>query len=313
MPARMDLFAAIENNEKLSDITKRNYADRIRAITNRAGGNKSILDIILAPDVYIPLLHKWYPLATSFKINATAVLALFRYNPKFKDKHKEIHEKWAKAFTEADQKVNNRYEENRPTERQAEGYVPYEKIVEVRDSLPEGHIHRLLLDMYTHIRPMRCEYSRVALYRGKVPTDPEPNYILITGKKGRMVLNHFKTRKHHDTYDIDLPVAIMTDLFKSLEELPRDWLFVNTKNEPYTNTLFTQWTIRTFKNLFKKPLTVSLIRHSYINTIDFNTLSIKEKKDIAASMGHTVETQDRYRLIFDDKNAQCDCTCTAKK
>lgn len=311
-PKAVDLFAAIENNENLSAITKRNYADRIRAMVSRAGDNKTIMDIVMNPDTYIPLLHSWYPLATSFKMNATAVLALFRYNPKFKDKHKAIHEKWGKAFHEADQKVNMRYEENKPTERQAEGYVPYEKIIEVRDKLPEGHIHRLLLDMYTHIRPMRCEYSRVAIYRTRTPATPEPNYILIQGRRGKMILRHFKTRKHHDEYNIDLPAPIMNDLLKSLEDNPREWLFANTRGEPYTTTLYTQWTIRTFKTLFGKPLTVSLIRHSYINTIDFNTLSIREKKDIATSMGHTMETQDRYRLIFDDKNAECDCTCKAK-
>lgn len=310
--AVIDLFSAIESNDKLSPMTKRNYSDRIKALTSKAGDNKTIMDIIMHPDTYIPRIHQWYPLPTSFKMNMTAVLALFRYNPKFKEKNKAVHEKWVKAFHEADEKVNMRYEENKPTERQAEGYVPYETIIEVRDKLPEGHIHRLLLDMYTHLKPMRCEYSRVALYRSKVPTSPEPNYILIQGKKGKMVLRHFKTRKHHDEYNINLPSPLMTDLLKSLEESPRDWLFANTKGEPYTTTLYTQWTIRTFKSLFGKPLTVSLIRHSYINTIDFNTLSIREKKDIATAMGHTMETQDRYRLIFTDKNAECDCTCTPK-
>ena len=70
--------------------------------------------------------------------------------------------------------------------------------------------------------------------------------------------------------------------------------------------------MRVFSSIFKRPMTVALIRHAYINTIDFNTLSIKDKKEIATSMGHTIETQDSYRLLFDDKKAECDCVCTAK-
>jgi len=52
------------------------------------------------------------------------------------------------------------------------------------------------------------------------------------------------------------------------------------------------------KKLFNKPLTISLIRHSYINSLDFNKLSVIEKENIAKDMAHTVNTQDRYRLIF---------------
>jgi hypothetical protein len=95
----------------------------------------------------------------------------------------------------------------------------------------------------------------------------------------------------------------MTDLLKSLESHDRKWLFVNTRGEPYTHLRYTEWTICVFKRLFGRPLTVALIRHSFINEIDFNNISIKEKKEIAESMGHTMETQDRYRLLFDKKDA----------
>lgn len=305
-----DLLHAIDNNKDLSPVTKRNYHDRINAILKKSG-LIDIHDIIMKPDTYIPLFKKWYPLATSHKIHFTAILSLFRYNPDFKEQHPRIHEKWIKAFKEADDKVNERYETNEPTKRQIEGYVPYMEIIKVRDSLPKGHIHKLLLDMYTYVRPMRCEYARIALYTSKkVPEKVEPNYIHVHGQQARMILTHFKTRKHHEGYDIELQSELVTDLKHSLEEHPREWLFIDTKGRPYTPTLYTQWTSRVFKLLFKRPLTVSLIRHSYINTIDFNTLSIKDKKSIALSMGHTVETQDRYRLLFTDKNQECDCKCS---
>lgn len=307
----IDLFKAIDNNSDLSPVTKRNYHDRINAILKKAECT-DIMEVILKPDKYIPLMKKWYPLATSHKIHYTAVLSLFRYNPDFKNEHIKDHEKWVKAFRAADEEVNERYETNEPTKRQVEGYVPYEEIVKVRDSLPEGDIRRLLLDMYTHLRPMRCEYARIAIYTKKAPEKPEANHIILNGKKARLILTHFKTRKHHDAYDLELPQPLVKDLLKSLDETPREWLFVGTKGEPYTPTLYTQWTSRVFKSLFNKPLTVSLIRHAYINTIDFNTLSIKEKKEIATSMGHTVETQDRYRLIFTDKEQECNCECATK-
>jgi hypothetical protein len=302
------LFKPIQENAELSDVSKRNYRNLLNALQNKAD-DVAVDVIILDPKKYVPMLKKWYPKPASLKSSFVALLALFRYNPSFKEKHAKVYDAWKKAFEDAKAAVEQRYEENAPSERQEEGYVPYEEIVRVRDSLPVGSVDRLLLDMYTHLKPMRCEYARIALYRGKVGA--EPNYILLRGKQhGTLVIQQYKTKNTHGKQEFDLPPEIMTDLHKSLEEYPREWLFVNTKHEPYSRNLYVQWTMRVFQKLFGKPLSVALIRHSYINTLDFNTLTIKDKKAIATSMGHEISTQDRYRLIFTDKEAKCDCECT---
>lgn len=291
-----ELLQPIQESTDLSPVTKRNYVDRVKGLTDRA--DKPIEHIITHPDTYIAKIKSWFPKPTSFRVYFSIVLGLFKYNPEFKAKHTAHHKKWHDAFKGAEDVVNERYESNEPTARQRQGYVPYAEIVKKRDGLPRGHMYRLLLGMYTHIKPMRCEYARVALYKGRLPEreKQEPNYINLS--TGRLIIRHFKTRKHHDPYDIELPDALMTDLRKSLEEAPRDWLFVNAKGEPYTQSVYTHWTGRVFMEVFGKPLTVALIRHSFVNDIDFNAVSIQEKKEIAREMGHTVETQDRYRLLF---------------
>jgi hypothetical protein len=273
------------------------------------------------PTTYIPLIRKWYEKDTTYKVNLSFIMGIFKYNKQLQIDHASAFEKWGAAFKSADGAVNDRYESNAPTERQVQGYVPYDKIIKARDELPPGSINRLLLGMYTHLRPMRCEYARVAIYKTKPPASSnkdtkdkdskdkdskkeiEDNYILLN--RGRLIIRHFKTRKHHEGYDIAIPKPLMEDLKASLVETPREWLFVNANGNPYSPALFSQWTMRVFKSVFKKPLTVALIRHSYINTLDFNQLSVAEKKEIALSMGHTVGTQDRYRLIFDTNNDTC--------
>lgn len=307
--ALIDLMKNIEDNADLSPTSKINYRNLTNAIKNKAGVPINI--VIQDPKKYIPLLKKWYIKQASLKSALVALLVLFRYNPAYKETNIKLYDAWKKVFEETKTAVEQRYDENAPSKRQEEGYVSYEEILRVRDSQPVGDIQRLLLDMYTHLKPMRCEYARVALYRGKV--GPEPNYILLRGKTGgTLVIQQYKTKKTHGTQEFDLPIEIMTDLHKSLEADPRDWLFVNTRHEPYSRNLYVQWTLRVFKKLFGKPLSVALIRHSYINTLDFNTLTIKDKKAIATSMGHEVATQDRYRLIFTDKSSHCTCDCTNK-
>lgn len=305
-----DLTKAIYDSSNLSPKSKQNYKDYFSALKTRA--EEDIENVATKPEKYISLFTKWYPKDTTRKSIISAILGLFRYNPSFQEKHKDAHGKWTEAFRETKEKVEKRYDENKPTERQEKGYVPYEDIIKARDALDPGDIRRVLLGMYTYLRPMRCEYSRVAIYKTRPPKDSEPNYIVFKGRKANLVLTHFKTRKFHDPYDIEIPAELVKDIKLSLEKTPRDWLFVNSRDEPYTSHLYTKWTMRVFHALFKRPLTVALIRHAFVNTIDFNTLSIKEKREIATSMGHTVETQDRYRLLFDDAKSKCDCVCTPK-
>lgn len=309
------LLDGVNKSKDLSPKSKIGYGNVVKALLNKAGDGKTIEDVIVEHKTYIPMFKKWFKKDTTMKSQVTALLTLFRYNPGFKEKHGAAYDAWKKLFDDAKEKVDTRYETNKPTERQEKGYVPYQDIIKARDSLPVGSVERLLLDMYTYLKPMRCEYARVAIYKGRLPkeSDLEPNYIHLRGKKGAIIIRNFKTQKHHDAYDIDLPTELMEDLLKSLDDHPRDWLFVNTRNEPYTNLLYTQWTIRTFNRIFKRPMTVALIRHAYVNEIDFNTMSIRDKRDIATSMGHTIETQDRYRLLFDDKKLACDCVCKPKE
>ena len=309
-----NLLNGITNADALSPKSKSSYTELVKAIQNRS--NEPIEIVVENPKKYIPMFKKWYVKETTLKSQFTTILTLFKYNKTFKETHMAIYNEWLEAFTAAKTVVDNRYETNKPTERQEKGYVPYESIIKARDALPLGHMHRLLLDMYTYLRPMRCEYARVAIYKTRAPADEtkrEPNYIVLTRGAAKMRIEFFKTRKHHDAFDIKLPKELYEDLKKSLDEKPRDWLFVNSEGTPYTSNLYTKWTMRVFASIFKRPMTVALIRHAYINTIDFNTLSIKDKKEIATSMGHTIETQDRYRLLFDDKKSECDCVCSAKE
>jgi len=279
----------------LSPKTISNYESGVRSLTAKA--NTTIETILEHPDKYIPLFKSWFPKDTSFKVHLSFILGLFKYNASLKTSFTKQFESWSTAFKSADNNVNARYETNAPTERQRAGYVPYDEIIKKRDELPVGSIERLLLGMYTHLHPMRCEYAKVALYENEPPEkNVEPNYILL--KPGKLIINHFKTRNHHDGYDLKMPKPLMDDLKESLKNRPRSWLFINNNDEPFTPVLFSSWTMRVFKRIFHKPLTVAIIRHSFINTIDFNALSVADKKEIALSMGHTVGTQDRYRLIF---------------
>ena len=282
----------------LSENSKQNYGMRAHTLEKRAG--KPLMHIILHPETYIEELRKWYPKNTSCKAHMSFVLSVFRYNPDIMCDHRKAYEKWSEAFNDTHQKVIDRYETNRPTERQVEGYVPFADIVKKRDSLEQGSTERLLLGFYTHIKPMRCDYGMVRIYKDALPAEKEreKNYILIHGDRAVLCLGQYKTSKTYGNHEIELPKELFNDLKESLKKSDREWLFVDSNGKPQSRNTYCSWTLRVLRKLFDKPLTVSLIRHSFINQLNMSDLSIKEKKEIAQQMGHNIQTQDIYRLIF---------------
>lgn len=288
-----DLTEYLQTAE-LSPATKNSYIERIHQL-ERIFEKPIILIIKEAP---IKKLRTKYPMDTTYKMYLTVILSLFRHVPHLKEEMPKQHAQWTNAFTQADKAIEERYKTNAPTEKQTNGYVPYQEIIEKRDTLRKGSNERLILAMYTYIKPLRADFNQIRLYK-TLSKNHEPNYIHMKKTGCILVLNEYKTAKTHGTYEKELPKELCQEINDSLEINPRDYLFETTDNKPFDKTnSFNKYVNRTLQRIFNKPLTISLIRHAYIATLDFNTLTIKEKEEIAKEMCHTLRLQDQYRLIF---------------
>lgn len=307
---KSDLIQPILDAE-LSPVTKRVYLTRLRTLLGKTG--KSIFYVATNPDEFLPQVREWSEAPATQKSYIAAILAVFRHNEGLKDQQPAAYQAWYAAFQEINNAIDERYKNNAPSERQKEGYVPYADIVARRDALPDGSDDRLLLSFYTYLPPLRCDFNRLRVYDAEPAADApgapgaELNYIVLprrasgAANASTLVLGEFKTRAHHDApLRKELPEALTEQLRLSLHAQPRDWVFTDRKGRPYSAMSYTKWTSRTLARLFGRPLTVSLIRHSFINTLDMNTLTVAEKERIARDMAHTVAMQDRYRLIFRD-------------
>lgn len=284
---------------ELSELTKQNYKDRLVHLEKQF--NQSIFDIIKNAEQSIKKIKQMYNQETTRKVYTSVILSLFRHVPNLKEQLPKQYIQWSNAFKDSDQAVEERYKHNAPTDKQKAGYVPYEEIKQERYKLPKGSIERLLLAMYTDIYPLRADFNKVRLYK-TVPVNPEPNYIHMKRNGCILILNEYKTANKHGQFEKELPSSLCKEIHDSLEEKHRDYLFINANKEPFElSNSFTHYANKILKNIFKKPLTISLIRHAFISTLDFNTLTIAEKEAIAKDMCHTTKLQDQYRLIFDKK------------
>jgi len=310
---KSDLIQPILNAE-LSPVTKRVYLTRLRTILGETG--KSIFAVATNPAEHLAWVRGWSEAPATQKSYIAAILAVFRHNEGLKDQQPQAYQDWYAAFQEINGAIDERYKNNEPSARQKEGYVPYDEIVAKRDALPDGSDDRLLLSLYTYLPPLRCDFNRLRIYdaepaataKDAAAAPAELNYIVLPRRAAGganvalLVLGEFKTRAHHaEPLRKELPEPLTEQLRLSVHARDRDWVFTDRSGGPYSATSYTKWTGRALARLFGRPLTVSLIRHSFINTLDMNTLTVAEKEKIAHDMAHTVAMQDRYRLIFKDQ------------
>lgn len=285
-------------NAALTATSKRVYLERLKVLMQTH--KVDLYTIITEPSKYVDWITTTYESDQTRKSYLSGVLSLFRHNPGLKDQEKEAYLQWYDAFQKVHERIEERYKRNEPTEKQKAGYVPYDQIIAARDTLKKGSNERLLFAMYTYLPPLRCDFNRVRIYKGHVPEgEKEQNYIIMTNKEATLYLNEYKTKsKATEPFEKKLPEPLVQELKVSLDENPRIWLFLDNNNNPFHPKSYTKWANRVFARILKKRMTISMIRHAYINSLDFNKITVAEKEAIARDMAHTVGTQDRYRLIF---------------
>lgn len=273
-------------------------------------GKKSIIHIALnkkeSVDILTSSLEK--PTNTNLHGYYSAIIAFVEHNtylPKLFDKKflEDLFQDWAKLRKDNESPIVQRRLENKPTETQTSKggvKITFEDIIKKRDTLKYGSPERLLLGFYTYLPPVRADYFATQIVSLKQkPT--EQNYIrLLTPSQSRCVLRDFKTKAKYERIENDLPSELNDELRYSLTENPRDYLFVNVSGEPFSRNSFCVWSKRVLSKLFNTQMTLVLIRHLFISTIDFNTLSDKELTELGNKMGHSLAMQRTYRWIKDD-------------
>lgn len=289
-----DILAFLDNETTLSDMTRIDYNQKAVRLMDLL--DKNIEHILLHPDAYIPKIKRIYKNPRSHKAYISFLLAVFKYNPDFKNKHQDAYDIWYNDFKKINEAITADTKQNQATGRQLDGYVDYGTFVKKLDVLPIGSYDRLLVAMYGLIPPVRNDYNAVRIYKTRAPKEPEANHIVLTRKGARLVLTEFKTSRKMGKINMVLPDALFTEIQSSLQHHPRDWLF-QSKGMPYLAGTFNKWVNSRFKELYDKPLTISILRHSYINTLDLNSLSEAEREAIARKMGHTSAQQLMYRLL----------------
>lgn len=173
--------------------------------------------------------------------------------------------------------------------------------------------------------PARADFNKVKIFNNTPPTSEQvkeyPNHLIITSKPTynmKLVYNEFKTKSRKlQVYEKHLPDNLIQVIKNSLKQNPREFLIVSEKtNEPYHKpNSFTQHVKRVLYKVFNKTMSINTLRHSFVNSVDMNTITPQEKEQLAKEMMHSPEMFDRYRLVIpasqseDKKDKICEVVC----
>ena len=274
---------------------------------------KNILYIILFPAHSILLLEKYLkqkdidsPMEKNKSYSKTnlhsyisAILAIFKHSPKYVNDIPEVfiyQRIWLSILSDNEKDILIRREKNKPTELQeARGghKLTLQDLVNKCSQLDIDISSKLLLAIYTMIPPVRADYYATHIIKD-CETPETDNYIILKNGYAELVIRKYKTsRKHGEIRHPRLPYNLYEIIMKSLQEYPRKYLF-EKGGKPYTPNGFCKWSSSTLEKLFGVELTLTMIRHIYISSLDLSKMTVEEKKNIGKLMGHTIGVQAEY-------------------
>lgn len=314
-------FKEIIKSTDLSKSSKDNYIYRLERLVKLT--NKDVDWIINNCSTTLEILHKnKINEPQSIKAMMNAILTLFKHTKNLREKHKKSYTCWVNHFKEVNAKTEEKYDKIQPSQKQIDAYVSWNEIIEKRDKLDKDSNEYLILCLYTMIPPARADFNKVKIFKTETITQKDirdnPNYLVITPKYMKLVYNEFKTKsKKLQLYEKYLPDELIKVIKRSLDKHPREFLVVSDKTgEPYHKTnSFTQYVKRVLFKVFEKKMCINTLRHSFVNSVNMNTITPKEKEELAKEMMHSPEMFDRYRLSIpnnesvDGKQKICEVTC----
>jgi hypothetical protein len=299
------------NVDRLSTKTRHTYKTNCLLLLQLA--NLPLEVVIRKPKRMYELIRQHYPNLQTRKAMASAVKAIYKYNPQLKAELPHSYEKWSEMIRLWDQRILNRVSTAEPTPREQKHWVTWENILKKRSQLGQneyGSIRHLLLAMYSYIEPARADYGKVLVVfedqdQQSLHDATDKSYIYLSSQPGssKLSLSDYKTGKKYGKFERILPDDLAAIIRESLRLKPRKYLF-EYEGKPYElKNSFGRFVSRTMETIFDgKRVSVTILRHSFISGLDFNALTPGELFTHSKNMMHSIATQQLYRRKIKDSS-----------
>jgi hypothetical protein len=229
----------------------------------------------------------------------------------------DAHASWKELYASVSPQALEHYETSEPTEKMLASHVPWGELEQMRDKLITDSPHSmetLMLALYTHLPPSRIDFGSTRIYGQRsgdpppMPDTPEekatPNFLVIAkypdGRvKMTLTISAFKTKSAKFPRSVrQLPAPLVALVTASLVAMPREWLLVSPRtSQPWKDDhAFGLYMRKVLLRMFGKPVTANSIRHAFATALDMNSLTPRDKDELAAKMMTSGWQLERYRM-----------------
>ena len=310
----MDYYHAKINavpDDKLKTASKRQYKDKLRLLSANFG--KDVDYILTHADETFVWICETYPEEKDIhmrKAFVQCIICLYKHIPDLKEKDTKQFKLWKGYAEGVSEAAKKKQMSNEISDAQKKGWVEWDKIIEMRDQLANteyGSPSHLLLSCYTYIPPLRADWGCVRVLT-KAPTKKGDkltgNYLLLTQRTAKLILNDYKTSKSYGRVEIPIPAELRKVIQASIQAStkrqqeakakdnlgkPDDkqapfqtYLFTNADSMRWaSNNSFTSWCCKRFKEMFNTNLNLTLLRHIYTSRPEVKNMTVYEREKLA--------------------------------
>lgn len=216
----------------------------------------------------------------------------------------KIHKMYYEDLNNSNKSIKEEEEKGLKTEKQEKNWIEWDEVLAIREELKnkvssikskkltETQYSELLkyvvLSLYTWIAPRRnTDFTEMYIVK-KVP-NTERNYYETDTQKFHF--NKFKTAKTDGPVTVDVPVELQQVLKQYMKYYPKKELEDKPLLISYKGTILnnTNSITRILNSVFKKNISSTMLRHSYLSS-KYGNLKEEMEKD-AHAMSHSVSTQ----------------------
>ena len=225
-----------------------------------------------------------------FNIRKTKISAILAIS---KGASEDVVEKYRTMMIDDCKTYNEKEKEHKMDPRERENWMSWKEIVDVHNQMERAlkkqrdknlydMFEYLILSLYVLIKPRRSQDFTEMKIRNYTKND---NYY--DGKIFHFAV--YKTAKKYGSQTIPVPPKLKSIIDKFIAMMPKDTEYLlSQRGEKITVQTLT----KVFNNIFKKKVSVNVLRHAYIT--DELSPAIEKLEKSAEEMGHSRNQQVMY-------------------
>ena len=311
----MDEFVKILNERGLKESTIKTYKTNLKKLLADLGVNYDGANFIKKNKAKVLALleTKSKSVRKNYLSVMLVILSPIRKNPP--PPNKAIYEEFNKLLLGLNEKYNEQLATKELSVKEQDNFITWADIVKKRDELVEKLLSiptdislltkaeklliqdAVILGIYTYNPPRRLIYAKAKMITEEqmnaMTEDELNNLVALVFKDGEPVYFHFGKLATKSKAKRNIHVPIEQETFKDLLKL---WREVNTTDNLLYNQSFnkisenylTQQLKRIFSKVYKKNISVVMLRKIFLSTNQFPTGTLEL---IAEQMNHSVSTQ----------------------